>query len=358
MKKILLVGGTGIAGEIIYKHLSNLSVDIYIASRNVVISERGRQFITLDINQIETYKDVIKQYDIIIVAAGPFRDINIDFYKFCALNNIICVDINDDYNFCNKMLKLNDTLGIKVTGSIISGLGLAPGLTTFMLKYGAEKLTQNPTKSKIRIFFGSGVVSGKASIKNMFDAFAESAYIMCDNIIRHCKSSDKQKDKCFTFSSIRKNKQLIFYSALELMTIKKDKLFRDLTDINGAFHLQNFPMLIIPFLKRSKFLRQELTNITINKQNSLNSVNSDESVFVSCVVEHGEERVKCSVNYASSFELTAIFCVIIIKLILNGKITLRSGILSFEDLTVESYLIIDELLKYKIRIKIDDNEIK
>ena len=68
--------------------------------------------------------------------------------------------------------------------------------------------------------------------------------------------------------------------------------------------------------------------------------------------------MKCSVNYASSFELTAIFCVIIIKLILNGKITLRSGILSFEDLTVESYLIIDELLKYKIRIKIDDNEIK
>lgn len=106
-KKVLVIGGTGIAGQFITDYLLHYHdiCELFIASRGIhKISEKKVKFIKMDIHDTQNIESVIKQFDIIILALGPFSCVGTDIYTICLRNHVICVDINDDYG--RKLPKL------------------------------------------------------------------------------------------------------------------------------------------------------------------------------------------------------------------------------------------------------------
>lgn len=67
-KKVLVIGGTGIAGQFITDYLLHYHdiCELFIASRGIhKISEKKVKFIKMDIHDTQNIESVIKQFDII-----------------------------------------------------------------------------------------------------------------------------------------------------------------------------------------------------------------------------------------------------------------------------------------------------
>ena len=108
-KKVLVIGGTGIAGQFITDYLLHYHdiCELFIASRGIhKISEKKVKFIKMDIHDTQNIESVIKQFDIIILALGPFSCVGTDIYTICLRNHVICVDINDDYGHSGRVLEI------------------------------------------------------------------------------------------------------------------------------------------------------------------------------------------------------------------------------------------------------------
>lgn len=85
-KKVLVIGGTGIAGQFITEYLLRYHdiCELFIASRGIhKISEEKVKFIKIDIHNTPNIESVIKQFDIIILALGPFSCVGTDIYTIC-----------------------------------------------------------------------------------------------------------------------------------------------------------------------------------------------------------------------------------------------------------------------------------
>lgn len=108
----------------------------------------------MDIHDTQNIESVIKQFDIIILALGPFSCVGTDIYTICLRNHVICVDINDDYGHSGRVLEIKNENITNFRGTIFTGMGLCPGLTTFMLEYAAEQL-KNCFRSRIENLFWS-----------------------------------------------------------------------------------------------------------------------------------------------------------------------------------------------------------
>ena len=186
-KKVLIIGGSGIAGRAILNVLSEYRTlcSLSIAARNYS-SEFGdvANFIQLDIYDSLALEKIIKSFDIVVIAAGPFHKINLDIYRICLESKIVCIDINDNILHYERLMNFKKEFINPYHGTILSGMGLCPGLTTFMLEFLAEQLEGFATEAYSRIFFGAGVVSGKASIDNFFESFSRDALVLSDGFIK------------------------------------------------------------------------------------------------------------------------------------------------------------------------------
>ena len=76
-KKVLVIGGTGIAGQFITDYLLHYHdiCELFIASRGIhKISEKKVKFIKMDIHDTQNIESVIKQFDMIIVKGKSIPD--------------------------------------------------------------------------------------------------------------------------------------------------------------------------------------------------------------------------------------------------------------------------------------------
>ena len=90
-KKVLVIGGTGIAGQFITDYLLHYHdiCELFIASRGIhKISEKKVKFIKMDIHDTQNIESVIKQFDIILNSAT-----HIVRNKFKILSNNILTSI-------------------------------------------------------------------------------------------------------------------------------------------------------------------------------------------------------------------------------------------------------------------------
>ena len=95
-KKVLIIGGTGIAGMAILHVLSEYRTlcSLSIAARKYSGEfDNAANFIQLDIFDTLALEKIIKLFDIVVIAAGPFHKINLDIYRICLESKIVCIDI-------------------------------------------------------------------------------------------------------------------------------------------------------------------------------------------------------------------------------------------------------------------------
>ncbi|HCC51066.1 MAG TPA: hypothetical protein DEQ30_02655 [Porphyromonadaceae bacterium] len=352
-KKILIIGGTGIAGKCILEYLSSFPhlCEITTGSRGNQMIDKKIEHVMIDISKAKEYESVIKQFDIIILASGPFSNAGTEIYKLCLKYDVICIDINDDYTHCESVLEIKNKEEFSQKGTVFTGMGLCPGLTTYMLKYAALHLGESPLEAQLRIYFGAGVASGIASINNMFEGFKHDPFILTNRNHQRVNTSRYQKGVTFTFDGKHQNMPLIFFSSPEVLTLRQDPLFYRLLDFDAAFHLQHFSKGLAPILRYSSKMRKWFCKLALKKQNQLdrNSMN-EKSVLISTIVKGENSCKKSSLQFESSFKLTGIFSTIITILVLEGKIPICPGIFCLEDISIDLKLINEKLKKFGVNI--------
>lgn len=227
-KKILIIGGAGVAGQAIvdYLLLHEDLCELFIASRGFhEIANRNIGFVKINIFDTYLCESVVKQFDIIILALGPFSRIGTDIYTMCLKNGIICIDINDDYKQYERLLEIKDRTPEDYQGSVLTGMGLCPGLTTFMLEHAAAQLEEDVLDTELRLYFGAGVPSGSASISHMFESFKQGLMVLSEKRVRNVTPSKYRPNSLFTFDDSHSNMPVIFFSSPEIKTLQTGRSF-------------------------------------------------------------------------------------------------------------------------------------
>ena len=360
-KKVLIIGGTGIAGMAILNVLSEYRTlcSLSIAARNYS-SEFGNvaNFIQLDIFDSLALEKIIKSFDIVVIAAGPFHKINLDIYRICLESKIVCIDINDNILHYERLMNFKKEFINPYHGTILSGMGLCPGLTTFMLEFLAEQLEGFATEAYSRIFFGAGVVSGKASIDNFFESFSRDALVLSDGCIK--KSSSRHfHQKNFSFDASHEDLPLLFFTSSEVLSLPQALSFKQLKTFDSAFCLQGFPKGLLPLLRHSSFARRILCQITKNNQHKLTeSSKKERMVIVNLTVRNERYQKNCILRSDSSFRLTGIFCAAMVLSVINGWVRLTPGVFSFEHLEKKMLPIYDFLCDHGLEIFMENKHEK
>jgi Saccharopine dehydrogenase and related proteins len=357
MNKILLIGGTGIAGRCILDYLksSDLPVEIDVASRgNYKLPDSIGQ-IRLDVTDQKELRKAVGNYEMVIVATGPFKKYGASIHKACVENKVCCIDINDELSACEQVFELREQALENQTG-IYTGMGLAPGLTTFLLQLSAERLSGPVTEAGLRICFGAGVRSGKGSIENIFSNFGKYIRVIRNNKPVTVNASRQEKNSTFTFDPDHADLPLYYYSAPETYTLFLSPRFKHIQRYDAAFYLQNLPAGLVRFLRSVKVFKKpicrSISNAVYNQQYKVSETPENEKlVIVKTFVRDSESTVTCTITHPSSFELTAAFCAIVTEyVLLNGS---KPGVFSFEMLSPDSDQLVEALKKKGITISVE-----
>lgn len=356
-KKVLIIGGTGIAGMSILNVLSEYRTlcSLSIAARKFS-GEFGKvaNFIQLDIFDTLALEKIIKPFDIVVIAAGPFHKINLDIYRICLESNIVCIDINDNILHYERLMSFKKELINPYHGTVLTGMGLCPGLTTFMLEFLAGQLEGIATEAYIRIFFGAGVISGKASIDNFFESFSRDALVISDGCIKK-SSSRRFYQKNFSFDASHEDLPLLFFTSSEILSLPQALSFKQLKTFDSAFCLQDFPKGFVPLLRHSSFARRILCQMTKNNQHKFTeSKEKERTVIVNLTVRNERCQKNCILRSDSSFRLTGIFCAAMVLSVINGCVRLTPGVFSFEHLEKKMLSLYDFLCDHGLEIFIEN----
>ncbi len=173
MAKILVLGGSGVVGRIAVKTLTTFSdfSEVIIGDIN---SEKAQEIAKeIDSNKISVrevdvadpgnLRNIIKDVDIVLNCIGPF-------YKFgsLVLKSVIetgknYVDINDDVDATQKVLKMDNKAKKKNVTALI-GMGSSPGITNLLAKFAADQLLDEVDSIDLYHAHGGESVEGEGVI--------------------------------------------------------------------------------------------------------------------------------------------------------------------------------------------------
>lgn len=184
--KILIIGGYGKVGSIISIELAKLFPNkIIVAGRNY---KKANELSELLQGKVIPYKlDINKEIednflaDIKLVIMCIDQD-NTSFVEKCIENNIVYIDITANHFFI-KQVELLNKLAKEKKSSVILSVGLAPGITNLLAKYGTQKLAL-VNLIEIYILLGIGEKHGEAAYRWTFDNIHSSYYLKKNILIK------------------------------------------------------------------------------------------------------------------------------------------------------------------------------
>ena len=338
-KRVLVAGGNGVTGKLIVRYLTGfkLPVQVDIAARTALraqnLPEQVRK-IDIDFQNKKATSALFRQYDIIILAIGPFDIFKASLHEICVSEQKICIDINDSYEAASEIYKLKKDAEHHQS-MILTGMGLAPGLTTLLLLEVLQQNNETAQSGGVRMFFSNGINSGKASIYTMLINFISHVFILSNGKAYKTLSKKIEKDAYYTFNESLKHKPLIYYSSPEIQTLPLNKDYSRIRQLDFAFHLEGMPMNIIPFLRGLKIFRKTIIKFlcksTYKKQKKQQSGQPVETLVIASAFGQFDNCIKhCQVSSKSSYELTALTASLVAEMVLKGEIVETNGVHSIE----------------------------
>jgi saccharopine dehydrogenase-like NADP-dependent oxidoreductase len=146
--KVLCLGGSGGMGRYATKAIADFEEleAITIADLNKDAAEEFAksfdakvQGIGLDVTDTKNLAEALKRHDLVLNTTGPFFMFGVPILKAAIENNCHYIDICDDWEPTEEMLKL-DSHAKDVGISAIIGLGASPGITNLMGLVAMEEL--------------------------------------------------------------------------------------------------------------------------------------------------------------------------------------------------------------------------
>ncbi|MFX1514758.1 MAG: saccharopine dehydrogenase family protein [Promethearchaeota archaeon] len=149
MVKIIVLGGSGVVGQVAIKTLSTFSEvseviigDINIRKAHEVAEEVNSDKVVVcevDVTDSKSLQNVIRDVDIVVNCVGPFYKFGPLILKSTIETGRNYVDINDDVDATQEALKM-DNAAKKMNITALIGMGSSPGITNLLAKFAADQL--------------------------------------------------------------------------------------------------------------------------------------------------------------------------------------------------------------------------
>lgn len=172
--KVLLIGGSGFIGKHIKKTLKKYNPELHVITGTR--SPKAGDEIYFDILNEKLFNS-LKNFNFIINCSDTFIASPLSIIDYCLFNNLVFLEITADSNIIEKILhqyRNTKQLNYKITGSVIIGLGIFPGLSNILAGYLLKNAyTKGSIELGIKTNFFSG--AGKSMAKLMVDMIDKNA---------------------------------------------------------------------------------------------------------------------------------------------------------------------------------------
>ncbi len=182
-KKILVVGGYGAVGSIISLELSKIYPEkVIVAGRSYEKAKKftdNRRLIPMKLDHSKI--DELNFLDEISLVIMCIDQTNTTFVEACVEKGVQYIDISANQKIIEQ-IDLLDTKAKKNKTSIISSVGIAPGITNLLVQHLLKESPKNKTID-IYVLLGLGEKHGDAAFQWTFDNI-DTTYMVGNNKIK------------------------------------------------------------------------------------------------------------------------------------------------------------------------------
>ena len=172
--RVVVIGGTGESGRRILRVLRarHPQLQLCCAARRPRPHElpAGVASATLDMRDSEAALALLCQFDLAIIALGPMDAFGAAPHALCLQAGIDCIDINDSLASAEAILAL-DGEARRAGRTILTGMGLAPGLSGLLLMKLAREQASPAGVYRSRFYAGAAYGGGETSPYAILDSF-------------------------------------------------------------------------------------------------------------------------------------------------------------------------------------------
>jgi saccharopine dehydrogenase-like NADP-dependent oxidoreductase len=156
-KKVLVIGGCGRIGSSVAQDIvTHTDAEVIVTSRQLKKEIlQPLQFLTLDLEDLETLRKAIATSDLVIHCAGPFHYRDGRVLKICIKEGVNYIDVSDHRSFYQKVIQYRDEARLAGITAILN-TGVFPGISNSMVRQGIEQLDEAETIHLSYIVAGSG----------------------------------------------------------------------------------------------------------------------------------------------------------------------------------------------------------
>lgn len=333
MKKVMVVGATGVLGRIICTEL----LQIFQKKIRLIVTdykmERGEKlaaslnqeavFCYLDVNNKASIEEAIHNVDIVIVALKQQHPY---IQKVCIDNRILCIDVTPFAHFVKMVKSLGQDANQKQTGSIVMS-GFFPGLSGLMVKKAASDF-EEIFEINIGLLQNTNAKAGISGVLDMLKIISQRVGYEVDS------------KKVIELSGFTKKRKMYFDEEREVRLIdhaEKEMLIERFKGVKINYWTawnHNLFNKQVSLLKRLGFI-----NVILKIRNSkfLSKVvkhnpNQTEDAFLTVEVKGIIDGKKCtktlSLSTFSDYHMTALVTAALAKIAINKKI--EGVVLPFE----------------------------
>jgi hypothetical protein len=244
--KIAVIGGTGVVGKIvareILEHIPNSLVTV--VSRTATAStSRGRvTHKAVDVNNSDALKSVLADMDVAVVTTGPFEQFGATIHRACIDAGVDVVDINDSASAAAAIMETDASARAKGV-RILTGMGLAPGLSTFLLCRLAARVEFKPNRYLARLYMGARNSGGPSNASVLLSGFKRRLPAIEEG--RECTRPAQWTgpDARYHFPGGERSLRLLPFASPEMITLPATGQARRLgvQSLDWRYHVQFLP---------------------------------------------------------------------------------------------------------------------
>lgn len=345
IRRIVVIGGSGVTGQAIAQRLGahRPDVEIVAASRS--------QGLRIDLTGDDAAAQ-LRGFDLAILAVGPFDKLGVRPHLACLEAGIDCVDVSDAPALVPEILALDGQArarGIRIA----TGMGMCPGLTSWMLRRAVQRLASRASGQwTIALFLGGDQAVGPAAIQTMLGGFGPHVLAWEDRRAVERRARD-QAPSSLLFPGFDRPVPVFELPLAEAFTLSRgDAPWPRAVDLRAHFEgltrstvrLLRSPMGAWPSVQATLRWLTARLQPTLRKRGSLHAESLvwifDRDAPERAVVARG----------LGSYAITAAFATQVSTLLLDRAVAIMPGVITAEDLDPWSDLLAVGLEREGLRL--------
>jgi Saccharopine dehydrogenase NADP binding domain len=244
--KIAVIGGTGVVGEIVAREISAQIPNSLVTavSRTASTSASAERVIhkALDVSNSDALRSLLADMDVAIVTTGPFEQFGASIHQACIDARVDVVDINDSASAAAAIMETDASARAKGV-RILTGMGLAPGLSTLLLCRLAARVGFKPEHYRARLYMGARNSGGPSNASVLLSGFKRRLPAIAEG--RGCISAAQWTgpDARYRFPGDERPLRLLPFASPEVVTLPDTGQARRLSvqSLDWRYHVQFLP---------------------------------------------------------------------------------------------------------------------